>query len=365
MRRQSGRLVEVDTLGQFDDLVAAGATRMRGWRMQDVDLRERTDALLSLRPGGAVLLGCDLTVTARTHLLQGGALIFPDLPDLPFDAYRNRLYSPEELYAGIRQGRYAETPDAMIYAWSGQRDPDTSHRLARALHDHAIDEALEEEIGCSPAVGVMGGHQTPRDHDDYRHAAELGRGLTRNGLLVVTGGGPGAMEAANLGGYLASHDDQALNGALDLLATVPAFRPSVTRWARRALAVRDRWPRGAASLGIPTWFYGQEPPNAFASRIAKYFQNSLREDTLLRHCDAGIVFLPGAAGTVQEIFQDACENYYADDATVTPMILVGERYWTEQVPAWPLLRALAGTRPMARSVHLVDTLDDALAAIQP
>ncbi len=78
-------------------------------------------------------------------------------------------------------------------------------------------------------------------------------------------------------------------------------------------------------------------------------------------CDAGIVFLPGAGGTVQEVFQDACENYYADEASVAPMILVGARYWTEELPAWPLLQALARGREMEHHVHLVDTVEDAAA----
>ena len=76
-------------------------------------------------------------------------------------------------------------------------------------------------------------------------------------------------------------------------------------------------------------------------------------------CQAGIVFLPGAGGTVQEIFQDACENYYADESSVAPMILVGREYWSERFPAWPLLQALAKGRPMEHHVHLVDTVQEA------
>ena len=76
-------------------------------------------------------------------------------------------------------------------------------------------------------------------------------------------------------------------------------------------------------------------------------------------CDAGIVFLPGAGGTVQEVFQDACENYYADESSVAPMVLVGREHWTETLPAWPLLRALARGRAMEDHVHLVDTVDEA------
>ena len=75
------------------------------------------------------------------------------------------------------------------------------------------------------------------------------------------------------------------------------------------------------------------------------------------------MFLPGAGGTVQEIFQDACENYYAADDKVAPMVLVGERYWTETLPAWPLLTALARGRAMEPHVHLVDTVDEAAAVV--
>ena len=72
------------------------------------------------------------------------------------------------------------------------------------------------------------------------------------------------------------------------------------------------------------------------------------------------MFLPGAAGTVQEIFQDACENYYADGPRVAPMVLVGVEHWTVRVPAWPLLRALAAERPMDDRVHLVDVPSEAV-----
>lgn len=83
----------------------------------------------------------------------------------------------------------------------------------------------------------------------------------------------------------------------------------------------------------------------------------------MQRCNAGIVFLPGAAGTVQEVFQDACENFYADAPTVAPMVLVGVEHWTERMPAWPLLRALATGRAMAPHVALVDSVDEAVAIV--
>ena len=114
---------------------------------------------------------------------------------------------------------------------------------------------------------------------------------------------------------------------------------------------------------MPTWHYGHEPPNLFATAVAKYFRNALREAILLQVCDAGIVFLPGAGGTVQEVFQDACENYYATEDAVAPMVLVGRTYWTQTLPAWPLLQALARGRAMEEHIHLVDTVEEAAALV--
>ncbi|MDQ2950969.1 MAG: hypothetical protein M3R54_01755, partial [Chloroflexota bacterium] len=72
------------------------------------------------------------------------------------------------------------------------------------LHDFGIDRALTAWLsgtgGVSPkVVGVMGSHSTPRDDPQYALVAELGWRLARAGFLVATGGGPGLMEAANLG----------------------------------------------------------------------------------------------------------------------------------------------------------------------
>jgi predicted Rossmann-fold nucleotide-binding protein len=274
-------------------------------------------------------------------------------PDIPADPTRATLYAPTELYDAAA---YDDSLDARAYRWA--REPRTPEAaLSRALHDHAIDVALERWITGRDLVGVMGGHGVERGQPAYVDAARLGARLGAS-HVVATGGGPGTMEAANLGGYLTDRPD-ALEDALARLARVPSFRPSVGAWVRPALDVLAEHPGGAPGLGIPTWYYGHEPPNVFATAIAKYFRNSLREAILLEVCDAGIVFLPGLGGTVQEVFQDACENFYASESAVAPMVLVGTAYWTQTLPAWPLLRALAHGRPMERHVHLVDTVDEA------
>jgi predicted Rossmann-fold nucleotide-binding protein len=351
---------EIETLEELDRLVAAGAESMRHWRLQSLDLRAHGEVLRRLDARGTLLLGCLLDPDDEEHLRRAGALVFPRVPDVPVDPYRASLYSPDELYRDLDQG-YDATLDARAYGWA-RGSGDITDDLAQTLHDHAVDDALQEYLADRRAVGVMGGHAVERGSAAYAEAARLGRDLARAGLTVATGGGPGAMEAANLGAYVAGHDDGVLDEALAMLATVPTYRAATTAWARAAFAVRERW-SGTESVGVPTWFYGHEPPNAMATHVAKYFKNAVREDILLHLCDAGIVFLPGRAGTVQEVFQDACENYYAADGDVAPMVLVGADHWTRELPAWPLLEALAADRTMAARVHLVDDVADAVAVL--
>jgi predicted Rossmann-fold nucleotide-binding protein len=275
-----------------------------------------------------------------------------DAGSVPVDPYRTTLYTAAELYDAPV---YADSLDARTYAWS-RLAPTPTDSLAQALHDHAVDQALTGWLTGRHLVGVMGGHDLLRGERAYAQAAHLG-GLLGVSHTVATGGGPGAMEAANLGGRLAHGGPQVLDEALSRLAGAPSYHPSVDAWVSAALPVATLG--DSPTLGIPTWFYGHEPPNVFATAIAKYFRNATREAILLQVCDAGIVFLPGAAGTVQEIFQDACENFYAAAEAVAPMVLVGRSYWTVDYPAWPLLQALARGRAMEPHVHLVDTIEEA------
>ncbi|MEU0649843.1 LOG family protein [Streptomyces umbrinus] len=354
---------EIETLEEFDAVVSSRGT-LAGFRVQCVDLTDRTRELLASDATGAVFLGCPMRESAAAKVRADGALVFPPLPGLPFDPYRGDLYRPDELFASLDKG-YEETPDALAYAWFQQTkaDGDIYASMLRSVHDDAISDALDELLRGTRVVGVMGGHALGRGTDAYDGAARLGRELARAGFTVATGGGPGAMEAANLGAYAAPYDDTMLHEACELLAKSPSFVPSVTDWARAAFEVRTRWPKGNTSVGIPTWFYGHEPPNAFASHIAKYFANATREDGLLARSNAGVVFLPGAAGTVQEIFDNATPNYYESRGEPTPMVLVNRGHWTERLPTWPLLQALARDRSMESRIALVDRIEEAPEAL--
>jgi len=361
--------MEIESLDALEDHLDDG-TPLGGLRLQRLDLSgyarrfaEHTDLT------GLVVLGGTVPADVAEVLLRRGAIVFPGIADAPVDPWRG-LYRPEDLYAGLEHG-YDATPDARAYRWfvDAHLRTDAYCTLVRAIHDDTVTDDLDELVAGRSVVGVMGGHRVERGTDAYAAAARLGHRLASEGHLVATGGGPGAMEAVNLGALC--HDAADLQDALDRLAAVPTFRPSVTDWARLALDVRadvvgdeprvptDLLGPTARSLGIPTWFYGHEPPNVFCDAVAKYFSNAIREDGLLSRSTAGIVVLGGAAGTVQEIFQAVTPLYYAlDDAPLPPLVLVGRRQWTVDVPVWPTLSVLAADRRMAGSVHLVDDIEE-------
>lgn len=357
---------EIESTADFAKLLATGDGTLAGVRFQAVDLRDQTDALLTLDADGAVFLGCLMEQPAVRHVRATGGLVFPPIPGVPFDPYRARLYTADELYQGLPDLGYEATPDATIYRWycHPDGDHDVFRTLLRAIHDDTMGDSLTELLVGKRVVGVMGGHAHVRGSDAYAGAAWLGRTLARSELVVATGGGPGAMEAANLGAYLAPYRDDALGHALTELEQVPTFSPDVGPWALAGFAVRRAfWPEPpGTSVGIPTWYYGHEPPNVFASHVAKYFANATREDGLLARSTEGVIVLPGAAGTVQEIFQTATPNYYTN-ATPAPIVLVDRDHWTRRLPAWPLLRALGAGRAMADRIHLVDSVEEAAAVL--
>lgn len=354
---------ELETLDAFDAHVASEET-LRGCAVVDLDLTGRAARLAALDVHDALFLGCRLSAADADALARRGALVFPRLPDVPFDAYRTALYTADELYEGLHAG-YPATLDGRVYAWT--RRPTSrllDATLARALHDHSISDALAEApLAPRSGVGIMGGHAVARGTDAFHATALLAHRLAASGRVVITGGGPGAMEAANLGASCAGNEAR-LAAACDALAAVPSFAGDVAGWARLGLDVRREFGCERPSVGVPTCFYGHEPPNAFASAIAKYFDNAVREDALLRLCSGGIVVMPGAAGTVQEIFQATTPAYYASDAdAVPPLVLVGADFWRSTLPAWPLLESLGRGRALAGRIRLVDSLDESLDAL--
>lgn len=127
---------EIETLQEFDATVSARGT-LAGYRLQAVDLTDRTRELLATDTAGAVFLGCPMRENASAKIRTDGALVFPPIPDLPFDPYRGHVYTPDELFASLDKG-YEETPDALAYAWHGSRGEPTPMVLVNRAHwtDH-------------------------------------------------------------------------------------------------------------------------------------------------------------------------------------------------------------------------------------
>ncbi len=342
---------------------------------QHLDLRG-VDGFDSGDVGGCLFLSCVLSPAQAGYLTSQGATVIRDDPQRPFTAHRSQLYTPDELFAGFTdEGGYGSTWDAEVYRhWvaTGRQHPaEIDESLARRLHDHSITDALHEAIAGRRIAAIMGGHGIERSSEPYRQVAILSRSLTRTGLTMASGGGPGAMEATHLGAWMSSFDDADLDQALAILSPRPAGAEPGREyadpdWLHRALQVTTRWPLPDGhpdSLGIPTWTYGHEPPAAFATMVAKYFANSVREEGVLAIATNGVVFTPGSAGTVQEIFQDGCQNHYASWGPPTPMILFGVDYWTSTVPVWPVLERLSDGRDYGSLLTITDDPDEVIEII--
>ncbi|MBO6940996.1 MAG: hypothetical protein JJ863_38835 [Deltaproteobacteria bacterium] len=340
-----------------------------------LDLRSVEGRLSEHEVEGAVFLGCKLSHAVIADVVCRGALVFPRIGDLPFDPYRNRLYTPDELFEGFDPTdpcTYCDTPDAQIYrhwALTGRQFPSSVlEALARRLHDHAMTDAMETLLEGidAPVVAVMGGHSMERDHPRFAAVARMSRTLAEKGFFLVSGGGPGAMEATHVGAHFAHRDDAELADGLRILAEAPSYKDR--EWLAAAFRAREAHPvddRCGQSLGIPTFLYGHEPPNLFATHVAKYFANSVREDGLISVASHGIVYAPGSAGTIQEIFQDAAQNHYGTvEDMASPMVFLDTEYWTREKPIYPVLEALAEGHVYGKLIHLTDDVDDAVRFLE-
>ena len=286
-------------------------------------------------------------------------------PGAGISPYRASLYTNDEMMAGYEPGAPETTLDARIGAATLQ-PASPAAVIARGIHDACIDLALARTLReiDRPVVGVMGSHGTPRGAPEYRMVADLGRRLGRAGLLVVTGGGPGLMEAANLGAWLADEPDAALPEAIDILERSPRYHDDPATFLERAREVRARWPDGGINLGVPTWLYVDEPSNQFVTFSAKYFQNSVRENGLLAIALAGVIYTTGGSGTAQEIFTDAAQNEYTMYGVRSPMILLGPDYADDdRLGLVTALRALAKRGGWEHLVRSVADPESAVAAI--
>ena len=314
------------------------------------NLTAETELALAHRYRNCLFLGCALPQGFKRQTQD--CLFFPNMGET--FSYRNHLYTPDELYEGYILGNpesYKSCYDGLVYKHylaMGKYADNIKETLARTLHDHSISDCLHEfltQFNERSIVGVMGGHSILRTDPEYQQVVRLSKLLTEKGFLMVSGGGPGAMEATHLGAWMAGRNELELMDAIHVMRTAPSYKDE--GWLDTALRIRQRYPQNDyLSLGIPTWLYGHEPSTPLATHIAKYFDNSIREDGILTIAKGGILYTPGSAGTLQEIFQEAVQDHYLSFGYASPMLFLGVDFWTRQIPVWPLIQDL-----MARGIY--------------
>ena len=318
-----------------------------------------------------IFMGCVMTRLMQERL-SPTCYLFPSMQK-PYMLFPPALYSAATLYRGYDpadEESFKMCYDTRVYnhyVEQGKQARDIGETLARSLHDHSISDALHDLLSRydeRAVVAVMGGHALSREDRGYTEVARLAKMLTEQGKLMVSGGGPGAMEATHLGAWMAGRTDEELREAIGTLSAAPRFEDR--GWLALSFEVMRRYPRDEryCSIGIPTWFYGHEPATPFASHIAKYFDNSVREDGLLAIAKGGVIYSPGSAGTMQEVFQDAAQNHYKTFGYASPMVFLGREHWTQTMPVYPLLEQLQREGKYRNLLlSLVDTAEEAASEI--
>jgi uncharacterized protein (TIGR00730 family) len=175
------------------------------------------------------------------------------------------------------------------------------------------------ELG--PAVSVFGSARTPRDHPMYAAAERLGGKLARAGLAVITGGGPGIMEAANKG-------------------------------AAEADGV-------SVGLGIELPFESGLNPYVNLGINFRYF--FARKTMFVKYADGFVVF-PGGLGTLDELFE-ALTLVQTGKVTQFPIVLMGSAYWRGLLD-WLNDTAAAEKKIASADLELLSVTDDVDEAVE-
>jgi uncharacterized protein (TIGR00730 family) len=175
------------------------------------------------------------------------------------------------------------------------------------------------EVG--PAIGVFGSARTRSDAHDYAIAEQVGRRLAEEGFAVITGGGPGAMEAANKGA------SEAGGASVGLGIELP-FEAGLNQWVDKGINFR--------------YFFARK------TMFVKYSQ--------------GFVVLPGGLGTFDELFE-ALTLVQTQKVTSFPVVLLGTAYWQGLVD-WLRDTVLAEGKVSADDLSMFTVTDDVELAIE-
>lgn len=174
-----------------------------------------------------------------------------------------------------------------------------------------------------PAISVFGSARTPADSSEYDAGVRLGRGLVEAGFAVITGGGPGAMEAANKGACEA----------------------------------------GGTSVGLGIELPFEQGLNPYVDIGLNFRYFFVRKMMFVKYAQ-GFVVLPGGLGTLDELFE-ALTLVQTQKVTRFPIVLFGTEYWGGLVD-WLTNTLVAQGKASEKDLllfHVTDDVDEAVALV--
>jgi hypothetical protein len=174
-----------------------------------------------------------------------------------------------------------------------------------------------------PCVTVFGSARFPENHPYYELARKLGQGLARAGFAVMTGGGPGIMEAANRG-------------------------------AKEANGV---------SVGCNIKLPVEQKPNPYLDRWVTFDHFFVRKVLLFKYSYA-FVIMPGGLGTTDELFE-ALTLIQTGKIAHFPIIIMGKEYWRDIAELMKnMVDAGTASAKDLELVYFTDSIDEALDVIR-
>ncbi len=182
-------------------------------------------------------------------------------------------------------------------------------------------DSFEEMSQVPPGITIFGSARTPESDPDYKAAVDLGRRLAKNGFSVITGGGPGIMEAANRG---AAEIDRKL------------------------------------SVGLNIQLPQEQAPNPHAG-VQVDFRYFFARKVCLAKYSMGFVYFPGGYGTLDE-FAEIITLVQTERIPRFPMVLYGRRHWDGLV-RWiqeTLLASGVVSPGDEKLFHVTDSVEEAM-----
>jgi uncharacterized protein (TIGR00730 family) len=182
-------------------------------------------------------------------------------------------------------------------------------------------EATERLASIRPAVSIFGSARTPPDHAYYMLTEDIARKLSDAGFSVISGGGPGIMEAANKGAYFGK----------------------------------------SPSVGLNIQLPHEQSANPYQD-ISQTFQHFFARKVMFVKFAAAYVVMPGGFGTLDELFE-ALTLVQTGKIAHIPIILVGNGFWTGLVD-WVKNSLIAEGMISPEDINLIQVIDKPEAVVE-